>query len=351
VCDVCHGEFVEEIEEDSPPLPSVPAPQPQPAAALPFPQGAPPVFGQRPPSLLNLAQFMRQYFVQFPNVNQVNGVPNVDVTASYTFFPGQPAPTTTDQQQPQAPYVTPPIATPPPMRFHRFYGPNIHPYSHAHFSSTNTNIPNPPMFNLWNSFFPGGVFAGSEVPLAGNPGDYVFGNFDQILNQLFQNANQTGNPPASRSAVDDLKTGQIDESQLEGKPDCAICKEDLALGAEYVEMPCKHIFDKECILQWLGLHNSCPVCRYELKTDNPDYESRRSSGNNNNRGGSRSNNNYNNSNNNRSNTTTAAPTNPTPTTTTSSANPSPSGSSTTTTTTSSSVNGSNNNNNNNNNIP
>jgi hypothetical protein len=28
-------------------------------------------------------------------------------------------------------------------------------------------------------------------PLAGNPGDYVFGgNFENILNQLFQNANQ-----------------------------------------------------------------------------------------------------------------------------------------------------------------
>lgn len=39
----------------------------------------------------------------------------------------------------------------------------------------------------------------------------------------------------------------------ENKADCAICKEEFALGSEYIEMPCKHIFDKECILQWLAI--------------------------------------------------------------------------------------------------
>ena len=40
-------------------------------------------------------------------------------------------------------------------------------------------------------------------------------------------------------------------------------------------MPCAHIFHTDCLMPWLNEHNSCPVCRFELKTDDPEYENRK----------------------------------------------------------------------------
>ncbi|XP_077220611.1 E3 ubiquitin-protein ligase RING1-like [Tasmannia lanceolata] len=112
-------------------------------------------------------------------------------------------------------------------------------------------------------------------PGFGSLGDYFIGpGLEQLIQQLAENdPNRYGTPPASKSAVESLPDIRISEELLESDlAQCAVCKDTFELGSEGKQMPCKHIYHSDCILPWLALHNSCPVCRYELLTDDPDYK-------------------------------------------------------------------------------
>lgn len=123
----------------------------------------------------------------------------------------------------------------------------------------------------------GGDPAGFRVPPNLNLGDYFFGpGLEQLIQQLAENdPNRYGTPPASKSAVEGLPVVKISKELLDSdSSQCAVCKDLFELGEEAKQMPCKHIYHSDCILPWLELHNSCPVCRYELPTDDTDYEQR-----------------------------------------------------------------------------
>ncbi|XP_009593953.1 E3 ubiquitin-protein ligase RDUF2 [Nicotiana tabacum] len=121
--------------------------------------------------------------------------------------------------------------------------------------------------------------AGSGLrPLPATMSEFLLGSgFDRLLDQLAQiEANGIGrmeNPPASKAAVESLPTIEILNNHIATESYCAVCKEPFELGTEAREMPCKHLYHSDCILPWLSLRNSCPVCRHELPTESRDVDS------------------------------------------------------------------------------
>ncbi|GLJ24371.1 hypothetical protein SUGI_0465260 [Cryptomeria japonica] len=115
---------------------------------------------------------------------------------------------------------------------------------------------------------------------AHNNYDFYFdyqGHYDDDDNDIIEDIpledfDFRGPPPAARSAVYNLERMTIGESRdfL-----CCICQAILLGGEKCVKMPCSHEYHEGCILQWLATSNSCPACKYELLTDDPDYEAQK----------------------------------------------------------------------------
>eukprot|EP01059_Diplonema_ambulator_P037553 TRINITY_DN9992_c0_g1_i1.p1 TRINITY_DN9992_c0_g1~~TRINITY_DN9992_c0_g1_i1.p1 ORF type:complete len:199 (+),score=69.16 TRINITY_DN9992_c0_g1_i1:296-892(+) len=132
-------------------------------------------------------------------------------------------------------------------------------------------------------------------PVRGVPGVYVslpmqgfaaagtLSDFDlpaDLLHMLHQTAEgPAGSPPASAAAIDSLFQDIADldfcDNMNKKAEHCTVCMDGWKADERYMKMPCGHHFHTDCITPWLERHNSCPTCRFELPTDDPDYEDRR----------------------------------------------------------------------------
>ena len=106
--------------------------------------------------------------------------------------------------------------------------------------------------------------------------EYENPEIENILNYVMNNdENKYGSPPAAKSEINKLKKYILSEEKLNKlgcENTCSVCKEDFVIGSKMMDLPCKHYFHEECLMPWLNQHDSCPICRFELKTDDPDYE-------------------------------------------------------------------------------
>ncbi|KAI8866798.1 hypothetical protein GQ42DRAFT_67464 [Ramicandelaber brevisporus] len=120
-------------------------------------------------------------------------------------------------------------------------------------------------------------------------------SFVQLLGALMGFGNggngqsMQGQPPASEPAIYNLPT--VNCANVDASSQCAVCQEQLRSSSELDasaattnhngqqrssnenirEMPCQHRFHEACLFTWLRISNTCPTCRYEIDTDNPEY--------------------------------------------------------------------------------
>jgi E3 ubiquitin-protein ligase RNF115/126 len=108
----------------------------------------------------------------------------------------------------------------------------------------------------------------------GNPGDYVdAAGYEALLQNMMEDTDGSGRrgaPPAAKSAISALQSYKFEQD--EEALVCTVCKDSVTVGELTAKLPCGHGYHRDCIVPWLGSRNSCPVCRFELPTDDPDYE-------------------------------------------------------------------------------
>jgi hypothetical protein len=88
-------------------------------------------------------------------------------------------------------------------------------------------------------------------------------------------------PPASTAAIHSLihlrLRAQARESLREICPndECVICAEVFSNKDVVTTLPCGHMHHYNCIIDWLSRKCTCPTCRYEMPTDDKNFERRR----------------------------------------------------------------------------
>ncbi|KVI02607.1 E3 ubiquitin-protein ligase CIP8-like [Cynara cardunculus var. scolymus] len=124
-----------------------------------------------------------------------------------------------------------------------------------------------------------------EFETNGDEGFVYTAEFDTLIGQFVETVRALrGSPPAAKSIIDNLpsvvlktnnsKDGDHDpvHNQDHDHVICAVCKDEISMEEKVTQLPCRHHYHGDCIVPWLSIRNTCPVCRFELPTDDVDYE-------------------------------------------------------------------------------
>jgi len=134
------------------------------------------------------------------------------------------------------------------------------------FQSTFNQETQGSQFHDFGEFFNNLLFGGGMMQ-----NSFDFSNptrFEDLLNELYQRYQPPSRPPASEDAINGCPMIEITEMHVEKKESCSICMEEFKLQEKVMELPCQHMYHKDCVVTWLKTNNTCPVCRFELATTN-----------------------------------------------------------------------------------
>lgn len=92
-----------------------------------------------------------------------------------------------------------------------------------------------------------------------------------------QQQNEATPPPASHRAISNLPLSYVTVEDLfeSSNRECLICLGEHCIGMKASKLPCGHLFHRQCLSEWLSIHCTCPVCRFEMETDDAAYEKQR----------------------------------------------------------------------------
>ncbi|XP_066994087.1 E3 ubiquitin-protein ligase Iruka isoform X2 [Anabrus simplex] len=121
----------------------------------------------------------------------------------------------------------------------------------------------------------GGRGGHAPVFFLGNPGDYAWGRegLDAIVTQLLNQMDGTGPPPLAKDKIKEIPVVVITEDQVGKNLQCSVCWEDFNLDEPVRKLTCEHVYHENCIIPWLELHGTCPICRKSLGDDGLDDHS------------------------------------------------------------------------------
>ena len=81
--------------------------------------------------------------------------------------------------------------------------------------------------------------------------------------------------PASSKVIESLPTNHIQPLERILSDRCTVCQENYKIGDKITNLPCGHCFHKDCLVPWLRQRNTCPLCRFKLKTEDEKLETQK----------------------------------------------------------------------------